>query len=276
MKKLLIAIASLLLSSCAHTAKVTDLQDLPHLPTTVTGAVLPVRLDSEHSIRGQDGCILTLFRVEDGQTFDSDIPPGDEMLVIELPPGTYGFSEAYCGKITWDLTHHRFPRFLVQAGKISVLSGVQVYLSGARNMSLTESSRSGSRTDTLKFLGRLSEENRVRLISGYTGAAIPPPALEKPARWKNWELVDGAGKAVEKGHREWPSFKSCYRGEDEVNHLWLGNVVLDASYEDGSLTAAKPRDSWNTFSGQFLNCANAALKEFHPKAKTKLAYTIYL
>lgn len=89
-------------------------------------------------------------------------------------------------------------------------------------------------------------------------------------------MVDSAGKDVPKGERDWPSFRTCYRGEDDVNSLWLGDAVFEATYSGGNLVSAKQRDNWHTFSEQFLRCANSVLKEFQPRSKAKLSYTLFL
>jgi hypothetical protein len=268
-------LAGILLSSCSTAAKVTSLSDLPKLSGGATGIALPIKLQSSSPL-GSDGCTLLISRSPGLKMYEIDFNPGSDVVAAELPPGVYGFRGINCGGRRWDLTLRDWPRFQVFPGKLSMLGGVSVYLNENDSMSVDRSNRAASRDEALSFLGRIPTESRANVVSAYTGQAISGPGIESPARWRNWELTDAEGKEVKKGDRQWPSFQACYRGEGDVNSLWLGNLKFEMDYDKAQLVETKQADSWSSFSSHFVDCVKSSIKEFRPKSQEHLHYVIYI
>ncbi len=278
MKKILCfaLIASLALSSsCSTTTKVTGLSDLPKMTTSTTGVALPIQLESTSPF-GEQGCSLFVSRSGELKTYEIAFNPGKDVIVSEIPAGVYGYKEIYCGGRHWDLTHKGWPRFQAFEGKIAVLGGVSIYLNETGSMSTNLSNREKCRDEALKLLGRIPTESKANLVSAYTGQPISATAIESPARWKHWEVTDPAGKKIKKDERDWPSFHSCYRGEDDINALWLGNLEFAVDYDKANLVEARQSETWHTFSGHFVDCVKASLKDFHPRTKGRLHYVLYI
>jgi hypothetical protein len=206
------------------------------------------------------------------KTFLIDFQQGNDTLFAELPEGVYRFKAVSCGHMNWDLAFQKMPNFEVYAGRVSVLAGFSAFISSAESFNIQLSGRERSRTETLSLIGRISPEVRAKLVSGYNGKAIVPAQLENPAQWSHWKL----DPLPTKEDRSWPTFRACYRGESDVNALWLGQLNLDAVYDGGKLVSAEPEGTWNTFSEQFAKCAKQALQDFHPRLQSRLQYKIYL
>lgn len=261
--------------SCSTTTKVTGLSELPKIAASTTGIALPIKLESASPL-GADGCSLLARRNDELKTYEIAFNPGKDVIVSELPAGVYGFTEIYCSGRHWDLTHKEWPRFQAFAGKIAVLAGVSIYLNQNGSMSAERSGREKSRDDTLKLLGRIPTESKSSVVSAYTGQPIPPASTEFPAQWKHWEVTGASGKQIPKDERDWPSLRACYRGEGEVNALWLGNLEFAADYDRASLVEAKQARTWHTFTDHFVECVKAQLKDFHPKSRERLHYVLYI
>lgn len=274
--KRLLGVAGVAIASvgCSTTATVHGLSDLPTLPANATGIVIPLFLQVEgNNVSAEGGCSLILLRAGGVKTFLVDFPQGSDVFFAELPEGLYRFKGVNCGHQDWDLTFQKMPHFEVFAGKISVLSGFSLYITAAQNLNTQMSGREKNRTETLAVVGRVSTEVRDKLVSGYTGKPIVAAKLESPAQWTHWKVEPLPAKTED---RSWPTFHACYRGEGDVNALWLGQVNLNAVYDEGKLVSAEPETTWNTFSEQFLKCAKEALQDFHPRVQSRLQYKIYL
>ena len=266
-----IALGLLLVSSCSISPPLTPVSDLNSVEHH-QGILLPVNLDPGQAIIAEDGCTLTLSHGSELKKYDVKLKPGKHTELADLPVGNYAYQTIYCGSRHFNLLKHA--PFQIFAGKISVLGDLIIKLSSNRNLTFQISDRESNRKDLLELFSQLPKA--METVSGYTGQEIDRARLEKPARFQHWEYFGADGKeSVTKG-LSWPNIKACYRKEREANPLWLGNVVVDASYAHSALQSLQTEEGWSSFTQKFLDCAKAAITKFHPTVRDEVKYKLYL
>ena len=265
-----------ILSACSTTSKVTSIHELPALNANTIGVAIPIQVDTSDATFKDLDCSLLVKPKESAKVYVLDLIKGRDVIFAELPSGIYGFDSISCGVRQWNFISQHLANFEVYPGKISLVNGFSVFLSGRVNLTLEKNNRTQSRSSALSFFGRLSEENKARVVSSYTGKAIAASELEKSPRWKHWEQKNEQGELVKKPEKDWPSFRSCYAGEFDINPLWLGDLRLEAVFEKGNLLQVNAISSWNSYTEHFSQCIRDSLKDFHPKNLQHFSYELYL
>lgn len=263
-------------SACSTTAKVLGSAELPNLSPTSFGVVIPYHLNTSGVVVGEEGCVLSLQKKSQFKSYDLHFQPGRDILFAELPEGTYRYKQIFCGSNHWDLLGSTWVGFQVFPHSLSLVGGISIELMSSHRMNIRIDRRTDDRDEALRLFGRLPTAELDRVVSAYTGKAIPREKIEKPARWKDWELKDETGKIVKVEKKDWPSFHSCYQGEKNVNALWLGNLEFQATYEKGELVKLENTEVWNSLTDHFSDCAKETLKAYRPKESAHLTYTLYL
>jgi hypothetical protein len=145
------------------------------------------------------------------------------------------------------------PEFRVYPGKIALATNFKFVITSANSFRYFWGQHGEGMKSARALLGRLPEDARVRVVSAYTGQAIDADAISK-MKTDHGNFVLNGKKIAMKGYEDRPNFKSCYDGEDTVNGLALGEVLLDVTYEDSAVKDASLTERWNTYTPQFKRC----------------------
>jgi hypothetical protein len=99
MKKYLCSL--LLLSACVTSPKVFHNEELANIPEDKSGLIWFTDLSSTVNA-GQKGCLATLTNRYLQNRVTVSVPPGKNILFIELEPGIYTFNDLSCNRIKLD------------------------------------------------------------------------------------------------------------------------------------------------------------------------------
>jgi hypothetical protein len=274
MQKFLILLSLAMLAACSTPAKVTSLKELSKSNGLKSGILLTTHLDPGGVVSADSGCVLTLTHAGEMKPYTIDIKVGKSTVLADLPEGTFAYQKLNCGSSKWTLWE--YAPFQIFAGKISLLGDIGITLTNAKRVNFHSNDREKNRLDAIDLFINLPKENKSPVVSGYTGQEIDSTKLERPARYKKWDYLDGNAMPIKNSEKDWPSFKVCYEPERKINALWLGNLVMDASYDQGHQEELKVREGWNTFTPAFRDCAKSVMEKFVPKAHSQVRYVIYL
>lgn len=267
MSRALLFSLGLALSACATTSKPVDIREISKLSPTSTGAALFLTLEAEKTAYTGSGCYLVLAQLDGSKEFDVPFHQKGDLVFVELAPGAYEFHQLVCGGGNWDLAspNPSAPSFRVAQGKIAFLSGITFKISEER-LSTVIDKASKDRDEIMKFFSLLPAHSRERVVSGYSGKALPIAGARIQLR--KWQAKPDT--------KNWPVFDHCYDDERKVNPLWLGELEVSAVYKKTKLASSTFGKGWHTLTNQFVACAKKVLKDFQTDRDSAVTYTLYL
>ena len=160
-------ISVLLQFGCATVAK-----QIPMNPNSIqsinTGMIVNYGFNSQ-AIIGENGCNLKIYQHESGKNFTFDLSPSETALLIELPEGTYSYTQLTCGSVYFTIeSDSLFSAFKIFSHKISVVKPFKISIDSNRHLTYLVPNQYETELKSTVFQG-LDQTQKARLVSGYTG-----------------------------------------------------------------------------------------------------------
>jgi hypothetical protein len=251
-------VVSFFLFGCATSPRPIDVRGLKAEPSGAISesheAILVVDFE------GIDGDCRINFSKEERGLGSLLIPAADGIVAFVVKPGIYLLKKMECPDKAAEAV---LPNsgFEAKAGQLN-------FVGTLRSVSSDENSIEARLHRLQEFILKLNQELRTHLISAWTGVMISEEIVANtPARYEGWSGSFTSGKELT-DTKLIQAIDNCRQEERRRNFIRLGVLRVSAHYSadySEDMPFVHFMDGGHTYSGQFTECLEAALKQHHPE-----------
>lgn len=272
---------ALVVSSCAsmRAGKTTGFD---HLTPASTLFAISLELKVNGDAKVMESCLLQLKKTGELKPSYHAIDWQVGTLAFDLKPGEYRLEAIDCGRRgNWQLGNTIKRAFTIKPGLVQWFGKVFVdYDSVKDSLKTRVANRDEVRAAAIELLEKIPEMERGRMVSVYTRRSVSLETLRSRSSTQRQVSI--------KKHESFTrldtdqlmtKFDACDASEMKSNPLQLGLLSYTVNYHGSEFKNLEKTKSDHTFSEDYAECVEKALKQFRPvkvKSPELIEYQVIL